>query len=99
MGGARRRAARVLLSRAVRLPIDGAELARRFRTLVLPGAPVLAGCPPDVRARFLVAVDAAHDLDVRLVLVARQGLTETAGPGDLLPDWPRLLSRLSLLRR
>lgn len=78
---------------------DAAELAGRWRTWVLAGVPVLAGCSPDVRARFLTVVDVAHDRDVRLVLVARQGLEETAGPPDLLPDWPRLLSRLALLRR
>lgn len=59
--------------------------------------PALAESLLAVRARFLTAVDVAHDQDVRLVLVARQGFSETTGPPDLLPDSPRLLSRLSLL--
>ena len=78
---------------------DYGELAGRWRTWVLADVPVLAERPPDARTRFLQAVDVAHDRDVRLVLVARQGLAATAGPPDLLPDWPRLLSRLALLRR
>ncbi len=78
---------------------DCLELAGRYPTWVLTGVPPLSGCLPDVRARLLAAVDVAHDRDVRLVVVARQGLAETVGPDDLLPDWPRLVSRLRLLPR
>ncbi len=77
---------------------DHLELASRFRTWVVAGVPVLQDVPADPLARLLSVVDVAHDADVRLVLVARQPRAGTV-PDDVdLPGWPRLVSRLRLLR-
>lgn len=86
-------------------PGDLAELAEGFPAWVVAGVPPLAGCVPDARARFVALVDVAHDRDVRLVLVARQGFAATVegvdageGPGTTR-GWERTASRLCLLQR
>ncbi|WP_168800398.1 AFG1/ZapE family ATPase [Cellulomonas telluris] len=75
---------------------DLLELADRYRTLVLAGVPALSSATEDARRRFADLVDVCWDRDVRLVVLAARGATETLDAG--VTDHARTASRLSLLR-
>lgn len=73
---------------------DYIELARRFRTILISGVPVMDEYSEDLAHRFMVLVDEFYDRRVKVVLSAQDKITRLYNGRKFTFEFRRTVSRL-----
>jgi cell division protein ZapE len=77
---------------------DYLELAERFHTILLEGAPRMAPDKREVAARFRILVDALYETKAKLVMSAEAPPAELYSAGEQSFEFARAVSRLMEMR-
>lgn len=82
------------LCQGPRSSADYIELARRFRTVLISGVPVMTGNEEDLAYRFMNLVDEFYDRRVKLILSAENKITKLYQGHRFNFEFRRTISRL-----